>query len=229
MAAACLVGLLAIAAAIVVVSDRGDESANPPPTPTAGSSSAEPTESATEESAPTCGVTDTSQDLPATTPKDVTWTVWKGAALPSSKSAGPLEADDSTGVTECYARTPLGASMAAINIGYRISLAAPDTTIIDKQVAEGPHKKQFKQTAAGYQKPSEIPQIAGFRVNSYTDTQALVDIAIGDSGGYATSQSSMTWVDGTWKAVATANDAEGTSNWQNIDSLDGYVELKGVG
>lgn len=174
-----------------------------------------------------CGVTDTRQKLPTSTPKDITWTIWRGIALPQSTSAGPLEIDNSTGVTGCYADTPIGAVLATANIGYRMTVAAPDTTIVDQQVADGPYKKQLRDELSGSRPPDHIPQLAGFRIISYTKRYATVDLAIGNEDGYATGESQMVWQDGTWKMVATADDVN-SNGWHQVDDINGYIALKGV-
>lgn len=229
--AAAVVGLIVVGAVFVELSSPpGDDTASRStgtPTP---STSPTPTDTPSSDSTGLgCGVTDTSQKMPTTTPKHITWVVWRKAALPKSKTAGPLEINTSTGVTGCYADTPVGAVMAAVNISYRATLAAPDTTIIDEQVADGPYKKKLRDLAAEYQAPDTFPQLAGFRFVSYSKQYATISIAIGNENGYAVSQTQVAWQDGTWKMVATADDLDTSSSWQNVDDIDGYVPLQGVG
>lgn len=183
---------------------------------------------ATHASKKSCGVTDTRKRIPASTPDDVTWTLWKGGALPKSKSAGPLQVNKKTGVTSCYAHTPLGALMAAINIDFRALLATPDTTIVDKQVAPGPYKAQYRSFIASSSPPTYIPQVAGFNITSYQSSTALIKVALGNhSDGYIAESSTVIWQDGTWKSMASAGDTADSA--ERLDSLFGYVELKGVG
>lgn len=228
--AAFVVGLVVVGGVFVELSSPsgGDTASKSTTTPTP-SVSATPTvtPSAGETTGLGCGTTDTRQKLPTTTPKGVTWTVWRQFALPQSKTAGPLEINDSTGVTGCYADTPLGAVMAMINIGFRMALAAPDTTVVDEQVAAGPYKKKLHDVIAGYNAPNEIPQVAGFRIVSYSKQYATIQVAVGNENGYAISGSQMVWQDGTWKQVATADDV-GDSEWQKVDTIDGFIPLKGV-
>ncbi|HEX6446607.1 MAG TPA: hypothetical protein VF053_16045 [Streptosporangiales bacterium] len=231
MLAAFVVGLVVVGAVFIELSSPpgGDTASRTTSTPTpSASTTPSVTPSAGETTGLGCGVTDTRQKLPTTTPKGITWTVWRQAALPQSKTAGPLEVDSSTGVTGCYADTPVGAVMAAVNISYRSTLAAPDTTIIDEQVADGPYKKKLRNLAAQYQAPDSFPQLAGFRFVSYSKQYATISIAIGNENGYAVSQTQVAWQDGTWKMVATADDLDTSSSWQNVDDIDGYVPLKGV-
>lgn len=229
VASLMLVGLLIVGAVFVVLSDEGGgeatQSQSPQPTtqPTQ-----QPTDSTTE--IDDCKVTDKSQKLPESTPDDVNWTLWKGMALPASESAGPLEVDKTTGVTKCYARTPMGAVMATMNIGFRAWLVAPDTSVVDEQFADGTFKKQYREMVAQENGTDDTPQIAGFRVISYEKTDAIVAVAVGDSAsGYARGQMTLTWEDGTWKAVATADDVSDGGGWQGMDTMDGFIELKGVG
>ncbi|MGH3095082.1 MAG: hypothetical protein ACRDMV_03680 [Streptosporangiales bacterium] len=228
-----LVGLLVLGAVYVVLSEPSEAGHDPSAatTPTAPAASEVPSPTyRTPDAADDCAADTTSQRLPTTTPKDITWSVWNSAALPASKSAGPLETNEKTGVTSCYARTPVGAVMAAINISYRASLAAPDTTIIKKQVADGHYKKQLVDVAANYEAPRSIPQVAGFQIVDYQRSQALVAIAVGSpETGLGTSTTTVAWEDGTWKMVAGADDLTGGGGWTRIDDLSGYIPLKGVG
>ncbi|MBO0827917.1 MAG: hypothetical protein J2P24_09055 [Streptosporangiales bacterium] len=230
--AAMVAGLVVVGAVFVELSSPSGSSTSTQPTDTpTPSDSPTPTVTPSDNSTTGlgCGVTDTSQKLPTTTPRGITWVVWRKAALPRSSAAGPLEVDDSTGVTGCYADTPVGAVLAAVNISYRATLSAPDTTIIDEQVADGPYKQKLRVLAAQYQAPDSFPQLAGFRFISYSKQYATVSIAIGNENGYATSQTQVMWQGGTWKMVATADDLDTSSSWQDVDDIDGYVPLKGVG
>lgn len=225
VASAMMVGLLVVGAVFVVLSSPGD-----------GESRAEPTRStptvvATPTGSDGCKLTDTGQQLPTEAPSDVDWKLWRGGALPISKSAGPGRVDEQTGFTSCYAHTPVGAAMAAMNIVFRMSLAAPDTTIVDQQVAEGPHKADLREIISEYDPPEDsIAQIAGFQVSSYDKSQALVDIAVGDARiGYIHTKKLMTWQDGTWRMVATADDLETRKEWQDLEDLDDHIEFRGVG
>lgn len=232
MLAAFVAGLVVVGAVFIELSSPSNTDTTSRPT-----DSPAPSDSATPTVTPSggsttglgCGITDTSQKLPTTTPKGIDWIVWRKAALPRSTTAGPLEIDNSTGVTGCYADTPVGAVMAAVNISYRATLTAPDTTIVDEQVADGPYKQKLHNLAAQYQAPDSFPQLAGFRFISYSKQYATISIAIGNENGYATSQTQVAWQGGTWKMVATANDLDTSSSWQNVDNIDGYVPLKGVG
>lgn len=227
IASAMLAGLILVGAVFIVVSDgSGDGQAGDTASPRP-SASGSASQSVTQPQS--CGATDKEQDLPSTTPDDVSWNIWHGAALPKSKSAGPVKADKKTGVTSCYARTPMGAAMASINIGIRLGLAAPDTAIVDEQVADGPYKEKLRQVVKGYAAPDSKAQIAGFRVITYDRSNATISLAAGDSAdGYAESRGTVAWQDGTWRLVATADDLEPETSWRQIESLDGYVELKGV-
>lgn len=230
--AAFVLGLVVVGALFVVLASPVDDSGH-----TSAQSSATPAPSTSPSMTPTvtqtggnlgCGVTDTSQKLPTSTPKGITWSIWKRGALPKSKTAGPLESDDTTGVTGCYARTPVGAVMAAINISFRMSLAAPHTDIVDRQVVDGPYKAKLRDAVSSYSAPGDLPQIAGFSIVSYSKKYATIGIAIGNTSGYATNREQVAWQNGTWMLVPTADDLSSDS-WQNVDNIDGYITLRGVG
>lgn len=219
------VGVLVIGAAVVVFGGGGSDDGQDA-TPGSSRSSA----STAKGTKPTgCTATDRRQKVPTASPSDVKWQVWRGMALPRSRSAGPLRADERTGVTSCYAHTPLGAVMAAVNIGIRAGLAAPATTVVDEQVAEGPQKAQLRDVVRTYSPPDDFAQLAGFQVVSYRPSQAIVSVASGGgSNGYLESGTTVVWQDGTWRMVVSPDDLEPERSWQPVESLDGYVELEGV-
>ncbi|MQA03535.1 MAG: hypothetical protein GEV07_12720 [Streptosporangiales bacterium] len=230
MASLMLVGLLIVGAVFVVLSDDGGGEVAQSPTPQA-TTTTQPTQMPSESSTETddCDLKDKRQKLPESAPDDINWTLWKGMALPASESAGPLEVDDENGVTRCYARTPMGAVMATMNIGFRTWLAAPDTSVVDKQYAEGAFKDEVRAMVAGEGSVRSPAQIAGFRILAYSKSDAIVEVAVGDSrSGYAKGQATLTWADGSWKAVATAEHVSDGGGWQGINSIDGFIELRGV-
>lgn len=153
-----------------------------------------------------------SQDLtvPVTTPKGLTWSWWAGELEPASATAGPAHV--SGAVTSGYARTPLGAVIAAQQIASRY-LASPNggwRAVTLAQVVPGPGRDAYLKArakvsdaapAAGYAQP------AGFRYVSWTPDVAVVQLAAqlpGRSGdgllvGYQVATATLLWLDGDWR------------------------------
>lgn len=178
-----------------------------------------------------CGsLTDRGATVPQTTPLDVTWNLWRGVAVPTSRSAGPAVVDAADGLTDCYSHTPLGALMAAANISYRIFGSAPDTVVADHQLAAGPGRSLLLSQVRAYQRPDAVAQLAAFRFVTYAPSAATVQVVNGEAADRSLRASALTvvWVGDTWQLLATP-DGEIGSSPQPITDLSGYVPFSGMG
>ena len=80
----------------------------PPPSAAAGSDGGRPAG---------CSTTGNDQTVPTSPPSGVNWTLTGGFAVPSSAADGP-KLRGAAGVGYCYSHTPLGALLAASNLGH---------------------------------------------------------------------------------------------------------------
>lgn len=177
-----------------------------------------------------CGsLTDRAATTPTTTPLDVTWNLWRGVAIPTSRSAGPAVVNAATGVTDCYSHTPLGALMAAANISYRIFGSAPDSIVADHQLAAGPGRPLLLSQVRAYQRPDSVAQLAAFRFVTYAPAVATVQLVNGTAADRSLRASALTviWAGGTWQLLATPDGQIGSSP-QPITDLSGYVPFSGM-
>ncbi|MGW1284624.1 hypothetical protein ACWDBD_17685 [Streptomyces sp. NPDC001118] len=175
-----------------------------------------------------CKPTDTDQKVPTTAPDDVTWSLAKTAALPRSKSAGPMVVNGLT--ASCYAHTPRGALLAAINTPYRVAMAAPDKAPVDKLVLPGAGRDKLEaQLSQVDVQAGELAQVAGFRVVSYTPQSAVVTLVNGSASSHTLKSSDITlqWSDDDWKVVAR-DDGSLTTPATPVSDLVGYIEFGGL-
>ena len=179
-----------------------------------------------------CATTGTDQTIPGDTPKGVTWTLNKGMALPSSAADGPALRGDA-GVGYCYSRTPVGAVIAASNIGrgtgtgqelqdaqFKYSIVPSD---LASQAAAVPIAADDPAATSGV-------QLAGFRVISYTQDSASVALALSTTsrpGTFLVGTLAMQWFEGDWRAVMQPGPSV-LSTTTTTSSLDGYVPWSGV-
>ncbi|MER6733791.1 hypothetical protein [Streptomyces puniciscabiei] len=175
-----------------------------------------------------CKPTDTDQKVPTTAPGDVTWSLAKTAALPRSKSAGPMVVNGLT--ASCYAHTPRGALLAAINTPYRVALAAPDKAPVEKLVLPGAGRDKLEaQLSQVDVQAGELSQVAGFRVVSYTPQTAVVTLVNGSADAHTLKSSDITvqWSDNDWKVVAR-EDGSLTTPATPVSDLLGYIQFGGL-
>lgn len=217
--------LVALCVVLVLVIRHGtsNKASGPPPhsmTPTVSSrsrGSAQPT------------------SVPRTAPTGTRWSIYQSVALPSLPGAGPMKVDGA--IATGYAHSPLGALMAVANEGYRYALA-PDSAWRDAantMLAKGPGTNAWKTVRsknnygnAGAAGTSNLAQIAGFQFVSYTATDAVIQLVTRDSkGNLQVGADHVTWRSGDWRYVPGPDGGQ-AANVQQIDTLAGFVEWKGV-
>ncbi|GHE24279.1 hypothetical protein [Streptomyces capillispiralis] len=152
-----------------------------------------------------CRTDDTATKLPGAPPRDVSWRQLAGDSVPTSASAGPTLAGGP--VWWCFARTPMGAVMAAHVIPTQMSGGAW-RSVVEEQVVPG-RSRDFLvslRSAADGRRAGDGPRssYAGYAVNDYSPTEARVRLLLRAGGGtslYST-EVVLRWHDGDWKAVA---------------------------
>jgi len=193
----------------------------PPPSGPAGSGGGRPAG---------CATTGTDQTIPTSPPSGVNWTLTGGFAVPSSVTDGPrLHAPG--GVGYCYSHTPLGALLAASNLGHgagtpqEIQSASLDHTLVANQ-----YTSQLAATPATGEGSTGGVQLAGFRVLSYSPEQASITLAAsvgGRTDSYPQLSVAMQWQDGDWRAVPQAGPVLFVTV-ASAPSLAGFVPWAGV-
>ncbi|MCS0604176.1 hypothetical protein NX794_23605 [Streptomyces sp. LP11] len=222
---------------VVVTNDDGDGKSDGGASPTSGAGAATSGQGAddngggSQTGAPAsggCKPTDTDQKVPTTAPDDVTWSLTKTAALPRSKSAGPMVVNGLSAT--CYAHTPRGALLAAVNTPYRVALAAPGKAPVEKSVLPGAGRDKLEgQLSQVDVQAGELSQVAGFRVVSYTQQTAVVTLVNGSTDAHNLKASDITvqWSDADWKVVAR-EDGSLTTPATPVSDLVGYIQFGGL-
>lgn len=164
-------------------------------------------------------------------PAGVTWELFEGVALPTSRTDGPTRVEGP--VHAGFARTPTGALLAAAQISYR-TLIDPDVAglrrVADTQLVDGPGKTAYlnliNQLRENDPPATGYAQIAGFRYVTYGPDLAVISLATrGNSGGIQVGTETMRWTDGDWKAELPAS---GLQQPQVVQDLSGYVPWSGL-
>ncbi|WP_413102876.1 hypothetical protein [Streptomyces sp. Inha503] len=150
-----------------------------------------------------CRTDDRDTSRPTAEPADMRWKKLGAIMVPSSPSAGPLRAE--AGMWWCFARTPMGAVLAAHIIPVQMSGAAW-RTVAEQQLVPGEPRDKFvadkATTDQTSQENSAIERFAGFSLSSYSRDTATVRLLIASPvGGYLSMSVSVRWRDGDWKVM----------------------------
>ncbi|MDQ1245812.1 MAG: hypothetical protein QG597_179 [Actinomycetota bacterium] len=171
------------------------------------------------------------EEVPRVTAPPVTWSLYKGVALPVSATAGPRDLDGD--VAAGYAHTPTGALVAAAQVSSRYGIADNWRSVVDRSIARGPGRDVWIATRSKYDKlasvsPGTYCQITGFSFIDYQPSRAVIQLANRcSSGQLQTVPITVSWQDGDWKLVLQPDGSPSPMN-QVIPSLDGYVVWGGV-
>ena len=179
--------------------------------------------------------------VPQVSLASVRWSGFHGVNLPVSAQAGPY--DTRAGVATGFAHTPLGALMAAVNIGVRANAQwGPRifTTVIRGQVTGPDAAALLAGCQAAYDQAAQSAGVTGgqplgtavvteqaFRWITYTPAAAILDLAVagpGDGGATvrASVQMEVVWDGGGWKVVAPPGGDWGNSAAE-LSSVAGYT------
>jgi hypothetical protein len=169
------------------------------------------------------------------------WSDFYGVELPSSASAGPRET--SGGIAAGFAHSPLGALLAAVNIGVRANAQwGPRifTAVIRGQVTGPDAAALLTDCQTAYGQASQSEGLTGgqplgnvdvaeeaFRWIAYTPGAAILDLVSAGPGTQGTTvrastQLEVVWTGGDWKAVAPPGGDWGNSAAE-LSSLSGYT------
>lgn len=224
IAAVVVVGIIVLAAIIVIATsiarDSSSRVAAPTATPTA------PAASASEKSI--CGLPGFETRSSLTVAPTNKWVLIGTVAAPDDpKGAGP--GLDKGGFRSCYAHTAEGALFAAVNF-VALSSDSRNSSKMYELIAAGKARDAAKAAAGTPSTPSSSrAQVAGFKIDSYSATEATVDVAwsVTSNGGTLVSDPTvLLWQDGDWKIVITPSGAPIAPG--SLTDLGGYIPWSGV-
>jgi len=196
------------------------------------------------------GVTGTSSQNEPVVPRvnlaGLRWSDFYGVELPSS-AAGPRHTGG--GIAAGFAHSPLGALLAAVNIGVRANAQwGPRifTTVIRGQVTGPDAAALLANCQTAYDQASQSEGVTGgqplgdvdvteeaFRWVAYTPAAAIIELVSAGPGSQgttvrATTRIEVVWDNTDWKVIAPPG-----GNWGNsateLSSLGGYTVFPGQG
>lgn len=224
IAAAIVVGVIVLAAIIVLVSAlSAPKDPVVQPTSTSG-----PVASGDDKSV--CGLEDFETENTLTEAPDTDWELVGTVAAPTDPNGAGPGVIGSDGFRSCYAHTAQGALYFTVNF----LAIGTDATIRDQLVdlvQSGPGKdalQQAQEGSTGGSGASDRAQVAGFKIGAYDGGTATVDLALNTSSGVLVSQPiKLVWEDGDWKVVLT-NTGELPLAASPLQSLGGYIPWAGA-
>ena len=225
--AAVVVLVIILLGVVVAIRVASSNDATAPPT-----SSPPPTDSfspapSSDPSSSVCGLTESSvSNETLTTPPAAAWQYEGTTAYPTSPEFGPGEKADA-GYRFCFQHSAAGAVFATANALAPPTDAAARQAWIEYFVSTGPNRDELLNDMQNDQStdPTGVRiKVLGFKVLSYDDSTARVDIAVEASGSGQTVTGSyvyeLTWQDGDWKLNS---DAPTPFNFSTVPSAAGYV------
>jgi hypothetical protein len=236
--AAVLLGVVAFALVAVLTRSASPAAARSSPvamhTTSAGHRAGAPGHTVAPASSPAatangCGVSPGEQAVPVSAPASVTWQLYDTVALPFSSQAGPtVIAGD---VARCYAHSPTGALVAAVQIAIRYALATNWPAVIAEQVMPGTGRNVYAAQRPGVNvtiQAGEFGQIAGFQFVTYSAALAVVQIVVQlPSGELQVTTMTVQWSGGDWRLQLQPDGSPGP-NVQQVASLTGFIPWGGA-
>ncbi len=185
-----------------------------------------------------CNVPPGPQAVPQVAPADITWQLWRGVALPWSASAGPGSVHGD--VAACFAHSPLGALLAAVQLPYRVGYSPHWLVAVDAMtVPNAGRQALIRQVRASIATQgtgflyaptpeSQIQQVAAFQVVSYDGGTAVIDLVErSESGTMGVAPFTVQWLDDDWRLVLEPTGAL-SGPAQPVSSTVGYIAWAGV-
>jgi hypothetical protein len=230
IAAALVVALIA-ATIVIFLLPKGQGNAQPAPAASPDSTSAAPTKSADAAGKSICGLPSGTETALGTAPKSKWELVGKMAAPTDPKTFGP-GVTDGDGFRSCFANSPTGALYAAANmIALGSSGTQDELKLAENFLVPGPGRDaaiKAAKTRTSTAGSGETAQVSGFLINSYSPTEADVDLAIKlPNGALAHSVLSLRWVAGDWK-VKASDDGQIFNGVAQLSDLSGFILWSGV-
>ena len=165
-----------------------------------------------------------------TTGPDANWVLVGKMAAPTVEDAGPA-VEDEDGYRHCYARTPLGALVAAANLAAMGSEPSLAGRLTSDALVPGALRDRLLASPQPSSSSSGSGQLRGFRMVSYDGTKAVVELGMQTANGrYGSVMVELVWYDGDWRygvrGEGAAQDLAVTYSWP--PSLVGFIVWSGV-
>lgn len=231
--ASAIVVAIVITLGLVLAFTGGDTNNGPRPAQRPPAEMAAPDPIGTSSQNSGCDLPPGDQTPPTQPPPETRWELVGRMVAPTApRTHGPrIRAH---GIRTCFARSPLGALYASVNVVATASEPSRWRELLRELAAKGPGRdRALKRLANESAAPdsSTKMQVAGFSFTTYERDAAVISLAFRvDTGGTAFSAHlpmSMKWEDEDWKVVIPDN-GDPFAGLGRIPNLDGYVAWSGA-
>jgi hypothetical protein len=219
LSGAFILALIIVGVIVAVTSGGGSHKthtvAQQPPTST--TTSASTASSSTTSSSTSCSLPAGSQSIPSASPPAGTqWATVGSMQVPQApQTYGPERA--SGAFNTCFAHSPSGALLAAINLWGEGTAASPSSVMKKLAVGAPQNLGNGDRLDAG----GSI-QLAGYKFGSYSPRGTSISVVLkGPKGALLSVVTSMVWNGTDWKYKFPA---KGDPSFQLVQDLTGYVE-----
>lgn len=223
VASAALVLVLLAAVIVIAILPGDDGSATGSPQPTTGETTAV-SKPATGTDESICGLPGSGETALGTAP-DSEWELVGTFAAPKAPNTyGPGTV--SGNLRSCFSHDVTGALYAAVNIAA-LATAGEEEAIYRELSVPGPAQQQALQKAASASSAGDVSvQVAGFRIDSYTDEMAVIRLGIRGSNGVNLNYPvPLEWHEGDWKLVVPPT---GDMGIREVPDLTGFIPWSGA-
>lgn len=175
-----------------------------------------------------CGLKGFETKSSLTAAPDNKWELVGTVAAPTDPKVGPGVVDKD-GVRTCFAHTAEGALFAAVNYVALGSDARTQPHLLDL-IEPGPGRAALEAAGTDTSQSNSRVQVAGFKVNSYSAHEAVLDIVYtvtSSSNQLVSFPMVMHWVAGDWK-VSVTDKGQPPFAAAPLQSLGGYFAWAGV-
>lgn len=160
-------------------------------------------------------------------PKDLRWEAEKGWTWPVSDTYGPTKTKD--GFPACFARSPLGAALAAVSMNTSGNLKGARRTV-ELYAMDSKGKDLLLGKTPEAPAGTSPASFAGFIVDSFSKDEASITLVVAtaaSSSGYAGLPLTFRWVDGDWK-LKILDDGSTFVGQPPVPVKGGFVEWSGT-
>lgn len=175
--------------------------------------------------ASSCGLAPGDQALPGRAPAATLLDLAPGLAVPVVDGAGPGVTE---GITRCFAHSPTGALLAAVNWVKWFSSQQRLDEVVTTLMAPGADRDRLAADVASTWDGSTRSglQVHGFRVGARSGDEVVVTLAVRSVGAVDDTLTALPvllrWQDGDWKIVTPQIDSWGQETIQSL-TLAGYT------
>lgn len=161
-----------------------------------------------------CAVAADDQNYPVEAP-DTEWKLYANvASVPTSTKYGPLKTDGD--FWRCYAHSPTGALFASFNLSQAFVTGKVYEAAVDTPAA----RDIFDENSAVAETEGASVEVAGFQIESYTESEATIVLLLNVNGQLGSSPMSLIWDSAAddWRW-----DVENTPPPEPVENADGFT------